>query len=325
MDKRQQWIVGTIVVVAMAVIATVVYVQYTAVSDRSVSKAPSISPVVPQADAVPAGPASSAEVVKGISADLATEETTVADVETMTEKKMAADEISALDGYAVIPGIVASASGSFCEGLSEMAGNVDAKLSDIRSGISQQAKRRGSATEESRNTRDENLNAVRFRQDARRVDWYAKFDDRATTNTEKSALKRFGSATDTAVETRRAAVDAAVETFRSDTDTITSEKTLSVGSVADDFQAAIDKAIASAKADCAAGKGSETVRTAFSTSISSAGDGLVAGRKLLDGRGDRIDAFAIVRDATIRKAAEVFDTTVTAEATTLDAVLTVHQ
>jgi len=197
--------------------------------------------------------------------------------------------------------------GGFCDRFAETAGTIADKLSGVRERVGNRNGDSGSAIEEGRNTRDENLTEIRSQQDARRLEWYAKLDDRATTDKRKAAVEEFKKTVDAAVETRRDAVDAAISAFRSGVDALVSGKKSSVVSVADDFQSSIDAAIATVKSDCGSGKDPEAVRTTFRTSLKAAKDKLVTERKSASGIGDRVEALAKTRNEATKKTAEAFD------------------
>jgi len=109
MDKRQQWIIVAIVILAMLVIGAVVYRQYAAVptlptslgsyADQASRKGPEApTTVATEADPIPTGELSPDDVAKGIGADLGKEESSVKD-ETTTEKTGATEKASTLNDY----------------------------------------------------------------------------------------------------------------------------------------------------------------------------------------------------------------------------------
>jgi hypothetical protein len=198
--------------------------------------------------------------------------------------------------------------GEFCGKFAETTGNIAEKMSGVRTKIDDLKGGREAMMEDRRDTRDGNLNGIRSTQDARRVEWYAKLEARATTNTEKDAVKDFKKSVDSAVESRRDAVDAAILTFRTGVDSLVSGKKNSAGSAADTFQDSVDAAVAGAKADCEAGKDPETIRNTFRGSLKKAKTELSTSRKSVEGIGDQVDALAKVRSESIWRAVGAFDT-----------------
>ncbi len=209
----------------------------------------------------------------------------------------------------------------FCDNLDQATVSISEKMSGVRSRIDRQREARDSAMEGKRNTQDESLNGIRSTRDARRIEWYAKLDDQATTDARKTAVEDFKKTVDDAIDARRDTVDDAVATFRSDVDALVSGKKTSVGSVADDFQNAFDTAIEKAKADCGAGKDTTAVKNAFRTSLKSAKDTLATERKAVDGIGSRIDALSTTRDTAVRKAVDAFGVTIKSATETLKTAL----
>jgi hypothetical protein len=197
--------------------------------------------------------------------------------------------------------------GEFCGRFAETTGNIAEKMSGVRTKIDELKGNREATMEDRRDTRDENLNGIRSTQDARRVEWYAKLEARATTDRQKDAVREFEKTVDTSVETRRDAVDAAIAAFRSGVDSLVSGKKNSAETAADVFQGAVDAAVARAKADCEAGKDPETIRNTFRASLKKAKTELTASRKSVEGIGGQVDALAKVRNESIRKAVEAFD------------------
>ncbi len=197
--------------------------------------------------------------------------------------------------------------GEFCGRFAETTGNIAEKMSGVRIKIDELKGNREATMEDRRDTRDENLNGIRSTQDARRVEWYAKLEARATTDKQKDAVREFEKTVDMSVETRRDAVDAAIAAFRSGVDSLVSGKKNSAETAADVFQGAVDAAVAKAKADCEAGKDPETIRNTFRASLKKAKTELTASRKSVEGIGGQVDALAKVRNESIRKALEAFD------------------
>lgn len=109
MDKRQQWIIVAIAILAMLATGAVIYRQYAAVptlptslgsyADQASRKGVETpTTVAAEADPIPAGELSPDDIAKGIGADLEKEEGSVKN-ETTTEKTGATDKASALIDY----------------------------------------------------------------------------------------------------------------------------------------------------------------------------------------------------------------------------------
>ncbi|NTW76052.1 MAG: hypothetical protein HGB34_04085 [Candidatus Moranbacteria bacterium] len=207
--------------------------------------------------------------------------------------------------------------GEFCGRFAETTGNIVEKMSGVRTKIDELKGNREATMEDRRDTRDENLNGIRSTQDARRVEWYAKLEARATTDRQKDAVREFEKTVDTSVETRHDAVDAAIAAFRSGVDSLVSGKKNSAETAADVFQGAVDAAVAKAKADCEAGKDPETIRNTFRTSLKKAKTELTTSRKAVEGIGSQVDALAAIRNESIRKAVETFDVSLKSATETL--------
>jgi hypothetical protein len=198
--------------------------------------------------------------------------------------------------------------GEFCGKFAETTGSIAEKMSDVRTKIDGLKVNKESMMENHRDTGDERLNDVRSTQDARRVEWYVKLEARATTDKQKEAVKDFKKTVDAGVESRRDMVDAAIGTFRAGADALVTGKKNSAESVADTFQAAVDTAVAGAKADCESGKDPETIRNSFRGALKKAKTDLSISRKSVDNIGNQVDALAVVRNESVRKAVDRFDT-----------------
>ncbi|MEI7749792.1 MAG: hypothetical protein WCJ25_02210 [Candidatus Moraniibacteriota bacterium] len=197
--------------------------------------------------------------------------------------------------------------GQFCNRFTETAGSISEKLSGIQSRIDGRGVDKTGTIDGNRATRDANLKSVRLGQDTRRAEWYAKLDETATTDAQKTAVEEFKKTVDAAVMARRSAVDSAIAAFRSGVDALVSGKKTSATSAADNFRSAVDAAITVAKSDCAAGNDPEAIRSMFRASLKAAKDTLATERKSVEGIGPQIDTLAKTRNAATKSAVETFN------------------
>lgn len=152
-------------------------------------------------------------------------------------------------------------------------------------------------------TRTENRGQVDIKRDIRIDDWQNK----AQTESQKTAVANFEKTLDSAVAKRRASVDLAVTTFRSGVDEIINGKLETLDKSVVTFQNSIDSAIDKAKTDCASSKNEKEVRAEFRNSIKSARDAFKNTRP--DEIKTEIKALGDARRADIENAVSTFKET----------------
>ncbi len=142
--------------------------------------------------------------------------------------------------------------------------------------------------------------------DEKRVEFYAKLDTKATTDTQKTAVTKFKSEVDAAVSERRASVDSAVNTYRSGLNAAIAERKNSVENILANVKKANASAVEKAKADCAAGINPKTVRDNFLTSTKSTRDEMKQALTNLEKRKDTVKNLSEQKNTSIKQAVEKF-------------------
>lgn len=196
--------------------------------------------------------------------------------------------------------------GEFCGRFAEVTGEMAGKMTEARNRIAERADDRESGLEDRRDTRDEKLSDIRSEQDARRLEWYAKLQAKASTDEERRAVETFRKTVDGAVEVRRDAVDAAIASFRSAVDSLVDGKKGTTDAAVEEFRKGVDAAVVQAKADCEAGKDPETIRNTFKESLKAARGKLVERRKTAEGIGSQVETLAKTRTESVRQAQDAF-------------------
>ncbi|NTW45920.1 MAG: hypothetical protein HGB18_02570 [Candidatus Moranbacteria bacterium] len=196
--------------------------------------------------------------------------------------------------------------GEFCGRFADVTARMAERMTEAENRVSDRIRNREGSVEDRRDTRDEELSAIRSRQDARRIEWYGKLVDRALSDEQKEAVEKFRKTVDQAVEDRRDAVDAAIAAFRSGVDSLVSGKKGVAEDAVEEFRKSVDAAVAQAKADCESGKDPETIRNSFRDSLKAARTRLAERRKAAEGIGSQVEALAKTQNEAVREAQETF-------------------
>lgn len=179
----------------------------------------------------------------------------------------------------------------------------DGRQSDRLAKISERRINRDETRVENRGNRDE-------KHDTRIDALMAKAD----TDAERAAVNTFEATLNSAVTTRRNAVDAAVKTFRAGVDNLVNGKFGTLDSAVAAFRSAVDSAIAQAKADCAVDK---DPKPEFMASMKTARDNFKNARPeaikaelkvLVDARKASIDSAITTFKSTMQTAMETLKT-----------------
>ncbi len=149
---------------------------------------------------------------------------------------------------------------------------------------------------------DAKLSAKRDEAAEHREAQFAGMEDKATTTAQKAAVAAFKTAVNSAITTRKAAVDAAISTFRSGVDGAITTRKAAIQTTRTTFKAAIEKAIEQAKADCAAGKDGKVVHETMRASIAAAQAKFVAYIKAIEKPKVDRESLITARKAAIDKA-----------------------
>ena len=193
---------------------------------------------------------------------------------------------------------------------------IDTVTSKVTSGIVDRETKYHGKRAENRTKLNERFGARDLRRvenrsewDGKREEWRTKLGDKATTPEQKAAVEAFIKGMDTAIATRRSAVDGAVKEFRAGLDAAIIARQSAVDSAVATLKQESELAVAKAKADCTSNVDPKTVRETYVTALKSAREKFRTAVKALDARKDTLQPLANARKLAIEKAVADFKTT----------------
>jgi Na+-translocating ferredoxin:NAD+ oxidoreductase RNF subunit RnfB len=205
----------------------------------------------------------------------------------------------------------------FCSKFSDTEADITKRLGEQQTKVTGYLDEHKDTLKENRDVRDADLDGNRDKADQRREEWYARLEDKADSDTEKDAVVVFKQTIESAVDTRREAVDTAIEAFRKGVDDAIAGRKSSMQSTRDDFKTAVETAIAKVKTDCDNGEKTATIRSSFKASLKAAREKLSTDKKDVDKVGKQVKALAEVRRVAVKKALDQFEVTRQAAIATL--------
>lgn len=209
----------------------------------------------------------------------------------------------------VLPAPKAKNTEAFCTKFTDTANTLASNISKQQTKAVGFLTEREGAIKDGRDARDADLQESRDKAEQKRNDWYKRLEDKADTDAKKNAVVLFKQTVNTAVDTRQKAVDGAVEAFRKGVDDAVSVRNGSMQSTNNDFQTAVNAAVAKVKTDCDNGETTAMIRSNFKTSLKNARDTLKADKKNMDKVGAQVKALAATRQDVVKKAVATFQTT----------------
>lgn len=168
---------------------------------------------------------------------------------------------------------VATASSSpaqFCHYLPTLAVSTEKKFADAQVMLSGVYSRIRSAIAAGRAQRDEKTRQARSQAGIVTKEKFAKLESLATTDTEKQAVIAFETATRSAVDGNRRAVDAAVVAFRNGLDQVVDARISSVNAAIAAYKLSVEGALTSAQNACSGGGNATAIAQTFLQSASAA-------------------------------------------------------
>ena len=142
-----------------------------------------------------------------------------------------------------------------------------------------------------------------------------------TTVADSAAIAAFKASVDSALATRKSAVDAAVAAYKTAVTQLVTTRQDGIKTAAAAFKSAVSAANTKAAADCAAGIDPTTVRTALMNSIKAANQQFRTDVRALDKIGSQIETAAKTRNDAIKDANRAFKASVKLAGQTLKAAL----
>jgi len=145
--------------------------------------------------------------------------------------------------------------------------------------------------------------------DKNRREHYVKLEEKATTDSQKQAVKDFEETVDAAVAKRRATVDSAIAAFRNTINSQVSGRTGSLDNLITSYEAALSDAKISAKQNCANPATVASAHQTFRGQLELARKNLQEGKSGVDKIGNAVSVAADVKRKTIGDAISEFRTT----------------
>lgn len=201
-----------------------------------------------------------------------------------------------------------SANRDFCIRFTDSAAKLQTKLTENVAKIENGQTKNLSDISKKRNERDAKLQAKRTDSDASRQEAFAKLQAKGITEAQKAAIVTFEATIKAGIDARRAAINTAVSTYTTDFDKLVASRQAKVDVSVNTFKAAVQAAVAKAKADCAAQVDAKTVKVTFNTSMNAAKKQFQTDRESLDNIRSATEKLRKTRDEAIRKAILNFQT-----------------
>lgn len=189
-----------------------------------------------------------------------------------------------------------------CKRLGAQAVRIHASVADRADRVEERVQTRAERLSSERNSRDEGLMKSRTAHAERRFAMYEKLRQQADTAEEEAAVDAFEAAIEDAVGARQSAADAAIEAFRAGVDDLSKDHVSAVLERKRAFEAAMETAIASAKADCEDAAGEEAAERKMKRSIVEARQKLMSEQVRSEQMSDAVSDLAEERREAIDEA-----------------------
>ncbi len=212
---------------------------------------------------------------------------------------------------------------TFCSRLGSANAAKETKMAELENRLSLKRSEQAGELEKRRLERENKLAEKISESDSKRLAGYEKLLEKATTDEQKAAVEQFKLTVETAVSTRRAAIDLAVDEFRAGLDSIIAERKTANDAALTRLKAAIKTAEGKAEADCGAGIDPATVRTQLRSSIEAARNVFKTERESMVKIGEQVKTLNTARKTAFDKAKADFKATVESAINELKAVFPV--
>lgn len=146
----------------------------------------------------------------------------------------------------------------------------------------------------------------RERVEANLGEHFTKLEERAQTEAQKQAVAAFKVAIQSAIETRRAAIDAAVQAFHEGGESAFESRRAAIEKAINDRSTALKDAIEKAKSDCVAGTDIKTVRATLSEAVKAAQNNFKSAREAEQALKSEIEKLKSDKKTAVEKAVNDF-------------------
>lgn len=198
---------------------------------------------------------------------------------------------------------------AFCARLTSNALSIQNQLSEKYGQLTERKQKRVQTFKANREDRKEKFTELRDKAKDTRAQAQDRLSKIAKTEAQKQAVQNFQTKAKTAMETRHTAVDAAMLAFRTALDKEAENRNTILTEAHNPYKTAVQTAITNAKADCATGKETGTIKTELNTALKSAKDALQTARQQLTQSKTAVEVIVKTRNEAVKKAADEFRST----------------
>ncbi len=170
-----------------------------------------------------------------------------------------------------------------------------------------------------------NATTTRAHQDADLAARFAKLEENAKNDAQKQAVSDFQIAVINALSAKRTAIDAAIQSFHDGIFSLLSTRKTTVDDSLATMKSAFETVADKAKADCASGVDSKTVRDNFLTAIKDARKSFVAARTGQDSFKSAMQKLVAAKQQAFKKAQADFQSAITRARDALKAALPTNE
>jgi len=198
----------------------------------------------------------------------------------------------------------------FCARIDEVASRIDQQVTNRTTKLQTRRQEGINQLTRRRNVRNERAVENRVKREENRSEHYAKLETRATTDVQREAVAAFRATVETAITTRKTAVNAATQSFRQNMDELIAARQTAINTAVNAFQGSQIAAINQARTDCAAGVDARTAHETFRANIRSAQEQFNNERQAIEVRKDLIEPIRVSQRQAIEDATTTFRATI---------------
>ncbi len=189
----------------------------------------------------------------------------------------------------------------FCTNLLVLVTKINSSVSSLEAKMATARTNRDQKVATNDTKWDQELATDRAKWTGQRQDQFTRLEAKATTDTQKAAVKTYETTITSAIATRESANDAARATFRAGVASLIAGQRSTIDSQVGTFANAVSSAEATALSSCQATPDQgPAIRTAFQTAMKNARQAFVSDRKSDGTIGSQVKALAQTRDAAFK-------------------------
>lgn len=205
-----------------------------------------------------------------------------------------------------------AASKGICLRIDELSSNISGRMDEKESSIESKIQEKLHNLEKNRGRRDGELAEFRNEADQWREENYNILESKAETSEQKQAVEDFKTAIETAVKTRRTAINTAIDDFRDGVDQAITDRKSSIEEAAKTYRNSVRMAYQQAQSECDNGIDSKTVRANLHASLKATREKFLEDRKGVDKLQIAMKNLIAVKKQAFEKAITDFKTAVRA-------------